>query len=56
MRTLLGLALLSISSVSLAATWGPARLLEFATATCRDWNATAEPTAGFAAGSVLNPR
>ena len=52
-KSSLGAALLLVSTGVLAADWGTARLLEFATATCRGWQDSAEPAPGFATGGVV---
>ena len=48
-----GVVLLILSTGVLAGDWGAVRLLEFAAATCRGWEATAEPAPGFATGSIV---
>jgi hypothetical protein len=45
--------LLILTTGVLAGDWGAVRLLEFATATCQDWEATAEPAPGFATGTMV---
>jgi hypothetical protein len=47
------IGLLLISDTIMANEWQPQRLLEFATATCQDWEDTAEPAPGFATGSIV---
>lgn len=47
------IGLLLISNSAMANEWQARRLLEFATATCRDWGAVAEPAPGFATGATV---
>ncbi len=52
-KSCLGVALLLMSTGVLAADWGAARLLEFATASCQGWQDAAKPATGFATGSIV---
>jgi hypothetical protein len=52
-RSCFGVVLLILSTGVLAGDWGAVRLLEFATATCQDWEDTAEPAPGFATGAIV---
>ncbi len=45
--------LLLICAAAVANEWQPRRLLEFAVATCHAWQATTEPSPGFATGSIV---
>jgi len=52
-KYLLSVILLILPIGVLAEEWEPVRLLEFVTATCRDWETTPEPASGFANGAIV---
>jgi len=47
------IGLLFISNSAMANEWQSRRLLEFATANCRDWKTTAGPAPGFTTGAIV---
>jgi len=48
----IALGLLTLSAAAIAEAWSPARLLAFTGASCRGWEATGAPAAGYARAAV----